>query len=184
MKTRTKLLIGLAVVSIIQLTFPLFFIAAKEQVIEEGKEYMFSIRPVDPYDFFQGRYVSLNVQPLTCSLDNPNDFKRYDIVYAEFEQDSTGAKIKQLSHTKTEHSLKLKLYAKPKNKISIRLPFKRFFLEENKAKRVESKLSRNSTSRNYVHVKILDGDFVMTDISSNGKSLITGKPVPLNTLLR
>src|SRR3989344_3188977 len=161
MKTRTKLLIGLAVVSIIQLTFPLFFIAAKEQVIEEGKEYMFSIRP-----------------------DDPNDFKRYDIVYAEFEQDSTGAKIKQLSHTKTEHSLKLKLYAKPKNKISIRLPFKRFFLEENKAKRVESKLSRNSTSRNYVHVKILDGDFVMTDISSNGKSLITGKPVPLNTLLR
>ncbi|MDH4473398.1 MAG: GDYXXLXY domain-containing protein [Fluviicola sp.] len=184
MKTTTKLLIGLAVVSIIQLTFPLFFISAKEQVIEDGKEYLFRIQPVDPYDFFQGRYVSLNVQPLSCSLDNPDDFKRYDIVYAEFEQDSLGATIKQLSHEKTEHSLKLKLYGKPNKKMRIRLPFKRFFLEENKAKHIELKLSGNSKHRNYVHVKILDGDFVMTDISSNGKSLITGKPVQLPTLLQ
>jgi uncharacterized membrane-anchored protein len=184
MKTTTKLLIGLAVVSIIQLTFPLFFIAAKEQVIEDGKEYLFRIQPVDPYDFFQGRYVSLNVQPLSCSLENPDDFKRNDIVYAEFEQDSLGATIKQLSHEKTEHSLKLKLHANPKKKIRIRLPFKRFYLEENKAKKVESKLSRGATSRNYVHVKILDGDFVMTDISSNGKSLITGKQVQLPALFQ
>lgn len=184
MTTTTKLLIGLIVVSIIQLTFPLFFIAAKEQVLETGKEYQFSIQPVDPYDFFQGRYVDLNVQPLTYETTNPTDFKRYNIVYAEFEQDSLGAKIKKLSHKKTEHSLKLKLYAKPNKKMRIRLPFRRFFLEENKAKRIETKLSRNSKHQNYVHVKVLDGDFVMTDISSNGKSLITGKPVRSITLIR
>ena len=178
MKTTIKVLIGLIAVSLVQLTFPLFFIAAKEQVIETGKEYQFSIEPVDPWDFFQGRYVELNMRPLSCSLENPDDFKRYDIVYAEFEQDSSGAQITRLSHEKTKHSLKLKLYGKPRKKMRIRLPFKRFFLEENKAKLVESKLARNTT-RNYVHVKRLDGDFVMTDISSNGKSLITGKPVVL-----
>lgn len=184
MKTRTKLLIALIFISIIQLTFPLFFIAAKERVLDTGKEYLFSIQPVDPYDFFQGRYVSLNVPSLTYTTDNPDEFKRFDIVYVEFEQDSLGAKITHLSHTKTEHSLKLKLYAKPNKKMRIRLPFRRFFMEEYKAKTVEHKLSRNSSAKNYVHVKILNGDFVMTDISSNGKSLITGKPVKSTALLQ
>ncbi len=182
MKTPNKRLIGLIVISIIQLVFPLFFIFAKEHVIETGKEYLFSMQPIDPYDFFQGRYVSLNVQPLTYSTTNHADLKRNDIVYAEFEQDTAGVKIKNLSHKKSEYSLKLKLYSEPKGTMRIRLPFNRFYLEENKAKSIEERLARNSDHANFIHVRILNGDFVMTDISSNGKSLITGKPVQLPAL--
>ncbi|MNK02196.1 hypothetical protein D3C87_200160 [compost metagenome] len=177
MKSVNKGLIGLIAVSVIQLAFPLFFIVAKEQVIETGKEYLFSIQPVDPYNFFQGRYVSLNVRPVTYSGADLSNFKRNDIVYAEFEQDSTGVKVTRVSHQKTEHSLKLKLYSEPGKSLKLRLPFKRFFLEETKAQSIENLLAQNSKHENFVHVKILDGDFVMTDISSNGKSLITGKPV-------
>lgn len=177
MKPVNKRLIGLIVISLIQLTFPLFFIAAKERVIETGKEYLFRIQPVDPYDFFQGRYVRLNVQPLLYKNDKPGDFKRNDIVYAEFAQDTAGVKITALSHKKTKHSLKLKLYAEPENSIYIALPFRRFYLEETKALTIENRLLTDREHTNFVHVKILNGDFVMTDISSNGKSLITGSPV-------
>jgi len=177
MKSVNKRLIGLIVISLIQLTFPLFFIIAKEHVIETGKEYLFRIQPVDPYDFFQGRYVSLNVQPLVYKTNESADFKRNDIVYAEFEQDTAGVKITAISHKKTKHSLKLKLYSKPENPIYVRLPFRRFYLEETKALNIENQLLTDREHTNFVHVRILNGDFVITDISSNGKSLITGNPV-------
>ncbi|WP_341903360.1 GDYXXLXY domain-containing protein [Fluviicola taffensis] len=177
MKTVNKRLIGLIAISIVQLTFPLFFIVAKEHVIETGKEYLFRIQPVDPYDFFQGRYVNLNVQPLSYETTKSDDFKQNDIVYAEFEQDTAGVKITAISHKKTKHSLKLKLFSKPNNPMYVRLPFKRFYLEETKATTIEKQLATDRKHPNFVHVKILKGDFVITDISSNGKSLITGNSV-------
>ena len=179
MKTANKKLIGLLIIALIQLVFPLVFIEAKEQVISEGKEYLFKIQPVDPYDFFQGRYVSLNVERLPFQSKSLTQNKRNDIVYAEFKQDSTGAKIEKISQKKSVNSLKLKLYLTPNQagKMVFYLPFKRFYLEEYKAKKVERKLANTNSSKNFVHVKILDGEFVLTDISSNGKSLITGKQV-------
>lgn len=177
MKPVNKRLIGLIVISLIQLSFPLFFIAEKEQVIESGKEYLFRIRPVDPYDFFQGRYVKLNVQPLFYQTADWKTFRKNELVYAEFRQDSTGAEIKTLSHRKSKHSLKLKLGTDPENPVYVKLPFRRFYLEETKALSIENRLSTDRKHLNFVHVRILKGDFVITDISSNGKSLITGKAV-------
>jgi uncharacterized membrane-anchored protein len=176
MKTTNKRLIGLLVLSVIQIVFPLLFIAAKEKVISEGKEYLFKIQPVDPYDFFQGRYVDLNIELLSFDSKNLSAFKQNDIVYLEFSQDSLGAKIKRVSKEKTLNSLKLKMYADPLKykKIIFRLPFKRFYLEEYKAKDVEAKLARTNSKNNFVHVKILNGEYVITDISSDGKSLVTG----------
>lgn len=179
MKSINKRLVGLILLAIVQLSFPLLFIAGKEHVIEKGKEYLFRIQPVDPYSFFQGRYAELNVQPLTYSSDNWKQFKRNDIIYVEFEQDSLGAEITNVSHKKTKNSLKLKLYREPQEKMTIRLPFRKFFLEEEKAKSIEKELSDNRNELNFVHVRILNGDFVMTDISSNGQSLITGKSVKM-----
>ncbi len=181
MKTTKKRLIGLLFIAVLQLVFPLIFIAAKEKVIADGKEFLFRIQPVDPYDFFQGRYVSLNVQRLSFTPDSLSQYKRNDIIYAEFEQDSTGAKIKHISSERTANSLKLKLYTNPSQngKLIFPLPFKRFYLEEYKAKKIESRLAIGAENKNFVHVKIRNGEFVMTDISSNGKSLITGNQVTI-----
>lgn len=177
MKTVNKRLIGLIVIAIIQLSFPFFFIAAKESILENGKEFMFRIEPVDPYDFFQGRYIDLNVSRLTYKPKNVNEFQRNDIVYAEFQQDTSGVKITALSHQKSKYSLKLKLNSSKRNPISVRLPFKRFYLEENKAKNIESIIRTNGDNPCFVHVMILDGDFVIKDISSKGRSLVSGKTV-------
>jgi uncharacterized membrane-anchored protein len=177
MKTVNKRLIGLIILSVFQLIFPLLFIAAKEKVIAEGKEYLFRIQPVDPYDFFQGKYVELNVQSLSFDSKNLSDYKKNEIVYVEFSQDSLGAKINRVSKEKTVNSLKLKIYSDPSTHTTIyfKLPFKRFYLEEYKAKNVELKLARSNSKRNFVHVKILNGEFVITDITSDGKSLVIEK---------
>ena len=177
MKTVNKRLIGLIILSVFQLIFPLLFIAAKEKVIAEGKEYLFRIQPVDPYDFFQGKYVELNVQRLSFDSKNLSDYKKNEIVYVEFSQDSLGAKISRVSKEKTVNSLKLKMYSDPSTHTTIhfKLPFKRFYLEEYKAKNVELKLARSNSKRNFVHVKILNGEFVITDITSDGKSLVIEK---------
>ena len=176
MKTVNKRLIGLLSLALVQICFPLYFIFQKEKVISEGQEFKFSIQPVDPYDFFQGRYVDLNVRSLGFPSKNLKDLKQYDMIYVEFESDSFGTKIKSVSKEKTLNSIKLKLYSnlEKTDTIWFRLPFKRFYLEEYNAKKVEFKLARNNSKRNFVHVKIRNGDFVITDISSNGKSLVNG----------
>ncbi len=179
MKTKTKRLVGILIISVIQLTFPLYFIAAKENIIETGKEYAFRIEPVDPYNFFQGRYVELNIPVMQVKVPNWNEFKRYDMVYVEFKQTSLGAEISGISKKKSRNAIKLKLYDKPNEFMHIRLPFKKFFMEENKAKNVELQLTRISKVGSFVHVRVKNGDFVLIDISSNGKSLVTGRPASL-----
>lgn len=176
MKTVNKRLIGLLSLALVQICFPLYFIFEKEKVITEGHEFKFAIQPVDPYDFFQGRYVDLNVRSLGFPSKNLKDLKQYEMVYVEFESDSIGSKIKSVSKEKTLNSIKLKLYSNPEKSDTIwfNLPFKRFYLEEYNAKKVEQKLAIRTKAKNFVHVKIKNGDFVITDISSNGKSLVNG----------
>jgi uncharacterized membrane-anchored protein len=179
MKTINKRLIGLFVLTLIQLVFPLYFIIEKENIIKKGNEYVFQIRPVDPYDFFQGKYVSLNVNSIKVPSSKVLNFEKNDIIFVEFKKDSLGSTIKSISKNKTKKSLKLKLNSDPSefDYVLIHLPFKRFYLEEYNAKHVEKKLERSQSNNNFVHVKILNGDFVITDISSDGKSLVNGKKV-------
>jgi uncharacterized membrane-anchored protein len=180
MKTIHKSVLGILLVSLVQLAFPLLFIAEKEKIIETGKEYTFRIEPVDPYDFFQGRYVELYIPKLSYACTNYTEFKRNDLVYVEFKRDSIGSSIERISHEKSKDALKIKLKTIPAQEMHIQLPFKRFYLEENKAKRIEERLASTRNATNLVHVKIRNGDFVLTDISSNGISLITGESVEKN----
>lgn len=177
MKTVNKRMIGLLSLAFVQICFPLYFIFQKESVISDGKEFKFTIQPVDPYDFFQGRYVNLNVASLSFPSEKIQNIKKFDMVYVAFDEDENGTYIKSVSKEKSPNSIKLKMYSDPRNNetIMFQMPFKRFYLEEFNAKKVEKKLSRRNSAKNYVHVKIKNGDFVITDISSNGKSLVNGK---------
>ena len=158
---------------------PLLFISAKERVIERGKEYAFAIRPIDPYNFFQGRYVDLNISPLPFKNNDWTNYHSNDIVYLEFKNDSLGAKITGISHERSKYSLKIKLYSDQSQYLRIRLPFKKFFVEEFKARNIENELAGLNADNCFVHARILNGEFVLTDISSNGISLITKKTVSM-----
>lgn len=173
-------LAGLGILLLLQLAFPLFFIYQKERIHEVGHEYLFAIQPVDPYDFFQGKYVSLNTSPLEYTEKADEKFKRKDVVYAQFEQKKEGVEITALSKTKTENSLKLVVTQKlPHGKLRFRLPFSRFYTEESKAKQIEQKIAEmqdSTDAKAFVHVKVYKGDFVIVDISRNGHSLLDQTP--------
>lgn len=170
-------LAGLGILLLIQIVFPLFFIYQKERIHDVGHEYLFAIEPVDPYDFFQGKYVSLNVSPLTYQQKNAEKFRAKDVVYAQFQQHKNNVEITGISTKRTKNSLKLIVSKKlPNRKLLFRLPFSRFYTEENKARQIERKIAQmqdTSAAKAFVHVKIYKGDFVITDISRKGTSLVS-----------
>lgn len=48
-----------AVVMLLYIWFPFNMIRQTEQVLKHGNVYHFQLQPIDPYDAFRGRYVSL-----------------------------------------------------------------------------------------------------------------------------
>lgn len=176
---RNKRLLGLGILLIFQLAFPLYFIFLKEGIHDKGKEFLFPIAPVDPYDFFQGKYVDLNAGTISYSGAKAKEFKRKDVVYVTLEQTKNRIKITDVSKKRTAFSLKLVVLKKEKgNILYFRLPFERFYTEESKAKQIErtiSSLDNSDSIRPYVHVKIYQGDYMIVDISKNGQSLVNSQ---------
>lgn len=52
-------IILLIVLFAIQLAIPGYMIFEQNQILTEGTAYKFKTRPIDPYDPFRGRYVTL-----------------------------------------------------------------------------------------------------------------------------
>ena len=50
------------------LTVPLTMIKQQEKVLTQGVEYKFKTAPIDPYDYFRGRYVALGIDQSTAPL--------------------------------------------------------------------------------------------------------------------
>lgn len=172
---KKKRVIGLVVLLLIQLAFPIYFIRSKEAIHENGQSFSFAIQPVDPYDFFQGKYVRLNAKPLLYKDQNEDKWEENEMVYVTFRQTKVGAKIEHVSKRKSRFSLKLKIQAiDPSGHLYFSLPFHRFYTEEKKAVRIESTLSMNNPDSlpAYVVARIYNGDFVLIDIQKNGKTLL------------
>ena len=56
------LILAFALMVGVQLLFPLKMIIEREIIITKGQTFLFKIRPIDPYDAFRGRYVSINYE--------------------------------------------------------------------------------------------------------------------------
>ncbi len=78
-------------VMFLYLFFPAQMVFNSENLLKDGLLYKFKPVPVDPYDAFRGRYVSLRYNMNSIKQSNPeNDFFSGDIAYVQIEKDSTG----------------------------------------------------------------------------------------------
>ena len=69
MKRNAKYLIPmLCLVFAVQLSVPAWMIIDRESVIAEGREYKFEAAPLDPYDPFKGKYITLRYRENFISL--------------------------------------------------------------------------------------------------------------------
>ena len=149
---------ALIVLIIAQLCVPVYMLLNKYNTLKNGVEVKFDVRPIDPYDPFRGRYVSINPN---ISLDSVNRNGGYGILtiaengYAKLE--------KTVTEKPTEG-----IYVKSKDKNYFRIPIDRYYMDEKLAPKAE-KLTWNRPEQDkiYVTARILNGNLVVSGLFIN-----------------
>ncbi len=176
MKKPTYLLLAFAATMLLYLAYPMLMITQAENTLTTGEVYRFKPRPVDPYDFMRGRYITLSYEQ--NSLDFPNAkayFKNKQTVYLEVKEDNEGfAKIINAYVVKPDilNYLTADISRLGKEKIYFELPFNRYYLNEADAPIAERayndliRQNRNdsTTVAAYMDVRISKGDAVIEEL--------------------
>lgn len=182
MKINKKTILILFIfVAIVQLAVPISMIYKKESVSKGGEIYKFQTRPIDPYDPFRGKYITLNFDRKPIEVENTKEWKNGEMAFFTIKKDSLGyAEVFGIHKSKPKNGdflkMKVNIYHRGTigKTISYTLPFDRFYMNEDEALNAEreyEKANRNSHKENaYAIVKILDGEHVLEDVIIGGVS--------------
>lgn len=177
-----------ALVCAVQLAVPASLVLKHEQTRTHGVPWKFQTAPVDPADPFRGRYVRLSFaaerDPVPLA-DAGFLYIRHDTrMYAELETDSNGfARLVRLHKERPVRGDYLDVFVRQMQPIeveddqnlppaaSIRLPFDRYYLPEDRAPQVEreyAEASRTAQANTYAEVRIRDGHAALVGLVLNG----------------
>ncbi|HKC66640.1 MAG TPA: GDYXXLXY domain-containing protein [Bacteroidia bacterium] len=175
------LLIAFVLMALLQLAVPLKMVLDQEKIIATGIEYKFRIAPVDPYDAFRGRYITLNFDKSSFEILSADTFVRDESIYICLKTDSAGfADIKDVSKTvpayKTDYvSAKVNYFYD--SRLAFNFPFNKYYMEETKAPEAEKiyrdAIKRDTIQNAYALVSVKDGQAVLKDVIINGVSIKT-----------
>jgi len=152
-----------------------------ESVASSGTVFKFKTRPVDPSDPFRGKYIVLSFDAEVLYDSSGTEWQGGEEVYATFAQDSAGyAQPVKLLTTPPANGPYLQTrvsYAESgsPSRVTIDLPFERFYLEESKASEAEKaywQAQRDSAQVAYGVVHIGAGKAVLTDVMINDRSIV------------
>jgi uncharacterized membrane-anchored protein len=167
------LFIGLALA---QLYVPSKMIFNNERVRSQGTLYKFKTRPVDPYDPLRGKYITLHYAIDTYATQK--QYERDATIYVYITTDTNGfAKVVQVGPEIVASDwdyFKAKVRYCRNGKLTIAIPFNRYYMEENKAMNAEleyNNLQTDSQYETYAVVYIKEGTFVLTDVKINDQSI-------------
>jgi uncharacterized membrane-anchored protein len=171
-----------AVMLLAQWLVPSKLIYDSEKTSALGTTFKFRIRPVDPYDPFRGKYITLNFEDDQAVRDTLEDFVNDQSAFVLVEEDSMGiAKVKNVSNTifldgnyfEATVNYSTRLGGDSLQSVSLNFPFNKFFLEETVAPEAEVAYSetRNDTIPAFALVSILDGKAVLRDVIIRDSSI-------------
>ena len=171
-----------AIMILAQLYVPAKMIWDSESTIKNGAAYKFKTQPVDPYDPFRGKYIDLRyeVEREKYDLDGlENEELQYIYkAYAEIKTKSDGfAEISNLTTDNQSLSgdyIEVKIRSRQKDKVTINLPYNRYYMEESIAKPSENYvrgIRRDSSINVYGIINIKDGNGVLTQVMINGRPI-------------
>ena len=175
MKNMKWLLPVFAVVALVQLAVPAGMIVRREWTLKEGKAYKFHTAPVDPYDAFRGRFVALSLEP--NSVSSEKDFPSRTKVYVTLEEGPDGYAVFTGAFLTPPHDkdyIKAESLYNNQGKLSLRLPFDRFYMEESAAPKAEQAYREHSRGKEhdaYVTIRVRDGFAVLENL------YVAGKPI-------
>jgi uncharacterized membrane-anchored protein len=176
-KLNKSLTIGIFVtVAFLQLLIPIQMITSRERILDKGTLYKFRTRPVDPYDAFRGKYVALSID---YELTSKETFTSKQRVYVTIKKDADGfAHLDQVYKKKPANvdCIKAKIRYKWRNdNISLKLPFERYYMEENDALRAEKyyqQYSGNGEKKTYIAVKVSNSGSVIEELYVDGLPIL------------
>ncbi|MGE4283601.1 MAG: GDYXXLXY domain-containing protein [Clostridia bacterium] len=165
-------------IAIIQISVPVYMIAKHETALRNGRQFKFRTAPVDPYDAFRGRYVSIRIENDSISVPEDTEFFRNQKVYVFIEEDSEGfAEMTGISSQppKTGDYLATKVgyidaQQNDDRKVYVRIPFDRYYMEEEAAPAAEKAYSDNPGDA-YLTVRILSGFAVAEQLYISGQPI-------------
>lgn len=179
MKNKKNILLLFALVAIAQLFVPLQMIFNQENIITTGTAFKFQTAPIDPYDAFRGKYITLFFKEREITVKNAKKYTSGETIFATIITTKNGfAKIGSISKSKPENTnsyLKLKVgFSLNNNKIAIDLPFNRFYMNEyiaSKAEKIYRESSIKKKNETYALVAIKNGEAVIKDVRINEVSI-------------
>jgi uncharacterized membrane-anchored protein len=171
-----------AIMIIAQLYVPSKMIWDSESTIKNGTAYKFKTQPVDPYDPFRGKYIDLRyeVEQKKYDLDGLNKEELEEVykAYAEVNTMNDGfAEISNLTSDKQNLSgdyIEVKIRSRKDGKVTISLPYDRYYMEESIAKPSEDyvrEVRRDSSVQIYGIINIKDGNGVLTEVMINERPI-------------
>lgn len=176
--TRRISVILLVLVCAVQLAVPLAMIARREIALRNGETFRFRCAPVDPVDFFRGRYVDLGFSEERYEGPDADVLLRGQTVFAHLETDEDGfARIVALETTPPESGpfVRCRVRWGGSNRATLDLPFSRYYMKETTAPDAE-KLYRerlsDGTGEAWVETRILDGYAVLEELYIDGDPVI------------
>ena len=153
-----KVFLPILIITVIaQIFVPSYMIWEKYDVLKNGEEVKIKVAPIDPYDAFRGRYVSL-------WYDYDISYEQRQGKYGILDIDKDGfAVVKEAVKEKPENVL----YLTGKNENHFYIPLDRYYMEETLAPKAEKALGENRNA--YVTVRIKDDKSVLSGLYIDGK---------------
>ncbi|PWT98503.1 MAG: hypothetical protein C5B52_12090 [Bacteroidetes bacterium] len=163
----------------------------KSKILSGGRALKFRTEPVDPYDQFRGKYIYLKFKESQVTRVNDTSNKSIDLnkdVYVSFKNDNEGfAKVDSFSNLPFPGKIpyvRANVYRESLDDsakgtlemLNITFPFEKFYMEESKAGPAEviyRQRNRDSTSKVYALVYLLDGRAAIKDVYVNDTSIST-----------
>ena len=150
------LMAALIALIIVQLFVPVSGTIKRYYTLRTGAEFKFRVNPVDPYDAFRGRYVSLN------SRQDPGGRGKYGIITVNPDG---FAVIGSLSDEKPASGS----YVASAERGRFSMPIDRYYMDEKLAPQAEA-LTRRSEggAEAYVTVRVKNGALVISGLYIDG----------------
>lgn len=178
MNNKMIVIVTFVAVVILQWLAPVSIIVDKNRVVASGNHFCFKVRPVDPSHPFTGRYLSLKFDQDHLPIKPELKYSPGMNLYLEIDTDENDfAVVKDISavpFTHTSDYIQVTLSHWDADNIYIQYPFEQFYMEENKAKTADLRLSvllQEPDSKICAMIKILNGASVLEDVFIDGASV-------------
>ncbi len=156
---------GFLAFALLIMAVPVYMIVSEEMNLRKGTAYSFLVEPVDPVDPFRGRYVDLRFSVERMDVDSASDrFNTGDWVYAPVAEGDDGyATFTELLHDAPPEGdyIPVRIQRVSDGSVFLELPFDRYYMKEDKAKRANRVIRRRAGSNDspvWAKVFVRDGE--------------------------